>query len=93
MSYGEYKVFSDNFQGGIAQKLRKGEQSLLCGTHCLNLMYISMKYHEDILKIVYGGTYSATPQYDPFFQNERIKIDDWDVKKLKQTKILKRKNI
>ena len=45
-----------NFQRGITQKLRKGEQSFLCGTLCFDLIYISIKYHKDILKIVYGRT-------------------------------------
>ena len=45
------------FQRGITQKLRKGAQSFLCGTLCVDLIYISIKYHEDILKIVYGQTY------------------------------------
>ena len=43
-----------DIQRGITQKLRRGEQSFLCGKHCLDLLYISIKYHEDILKIVYG---------------------------------------
>ena len=48
--------FFYEFQRGITQKLRKGEQLFLCGTLCLDLIYISIKYHEDILKIVYGRT-------------------------------------
>ena len=47
------RFFFYNFQRGITQKLRKGEQSFLCWTHCVDLIYISIKYHEDILKIVY----------------------------------------
>ena len=84
------RVFSDNFQRVIAQKLRKGEISLSSGTHCLDLpvIYISIKYHKDILSAD-GQCHTIIT----FFQNGRIKIDDWDVKKLKQTKILKRKNI
>ena len=49
-------VIFSNDQRGITQELTKGEQSFLCGTHCLDLIYISTKYHEDILKIVYGRT-------------------------------------
>ena len=60
MSYVAYKFFYD-FQRDITQKLRKGEQLFLCGTHCLDLIYISIKYHEDISKIVYGQTDSAMP--------------------------------
>ena len=41
-----------DFQRAITQKLRKGEQSFICGTLCFDLIYISIKYHEDILKIV-----------------------------------------
>ena len=41
-------------KGHNSEKLRKGEQSFLCGTHCLDLIYIAINYHEDILKIVYG---------------------------------------
>ena len=46
--------FFCDFQRIITQKVRKGEQSFLCGALCLDLIYISIKYHEDILKIVYG---------------------------------------
>ena len=47
-----------DFQRGITQKLRKVKQSFLCETLCVDLIiYISIKYHEDILKIVYGQTY------------------------------------
>ena len=49
-------IFFYDFQRGITQKLRKGGQSRLCAILCLNLIYISIKYHEDILKIVYGQT-------------------------------------
>ena len=45
-----------DFQSDITQKLRKGEQILLCVTLCFDLIYISIKYHEDILKIVYRRT-------------------------------------
>ena len=48
------QVFFYDIQRGITQKLRRGEQSFLCGIHCLDLLCISIKYHEDILKIVYG---------------------------------------
>ena len=48
--------FFYDFQRGITQKLRKGEQSFLCGTLCHDLIHISINYHEDILKIVYGRT-------------------------------------
>ena len=48
------EFFFNDFKSGIAQKLRKAEQSFLCGTLCLDLIYISVKYHECILKIVYG---------------------------------------
>ena len=40
---------------------KKGERSFLCGTHCFDLIYISVEYHEDILKIAYGWRDSATP--------------------------------
>ena len=36
--------FFYNFQRCVTQKLRKGEQSFLCGTLCFDL-YISIKYH------------------------------------------------
>ena len=49
-------IFFYDFQRGITQKLRKGEQSFLCGILCLGLIYISMKYREDIWKIVYRQT-------------------------------------
>ena len=55
------KVFVLINQRGITQKLRKGEQSLLCQTNCLDLIFISINYHEDILTIVYGRTGSAMP--------------------------------
>ena len=45
-------IFYD-FQRGITQKLRKGEQSFLCGTLCLDQIYISViswKYLEDCLQ-------------------------------------------
>ena len=45
--------FFYDIQRDITQKLRRGEQSFLCVIHCLDLLYISIKYHEDILKI-YG---------------------------------------
>ena len=40
-------------------KLRKEDQSFLCGTHCLDQIYISIEYHEDSLTNVYGWTDSA----------------------------------
>ena len=40
-------------------KLRKEDQSFLCVTHCLDQIYISIEYHEDSLKNVYGWTDSA----------------------------------
>ena len=49
-------IFFYEFQRGITQKLRKGEQSFLCGTLCLDLIYISIKYLEAILKTVYEWT-------------------------------------
>ena len=39
--------FFKDFQRAITQKLRKRVQSFLCMTHCLDLIYISIKYHED----------------------------------------------
>ena len=38
-------------QRGITWKLRKGEQSFLCVTHCpdLHVIHIRIKLHEDIL--------------------------------------------
>ena len=53
--------FFYDFQRDMSQNLRKEEQSFLCGTNCLDLIYISIKYHEAILKIVYGRTDSAMP--------------------------------
>ena len=54
-----HTFFFYNIHRGITQKLRKGGggggQSFLCG-RCLDIIYISMKYHEDILKIVYRQT-------------------------------------
>ena len=48
----------------------------MCGTLCLDLIYISIKYHEDVLKIVYrrtdgraGGQCHTIIR--PFFQNGR----------------------
>ena len=49
------RFFCDN-QWGITQKLRKREQSFLSVTLRLDLIYVSIKYHEDILKIDYGRT-------------------------------------
>ena len=42
-------MFGKNNQRGITQKLRKGEQSLLWMTCCLDLIHIPIKLHEDIL--------------------------------------------
>ena len=51
----------------------KGEQSFLCKTHLID---ISIKYHEDILKIIYRRTVGRTaPCHNTsrfFFQNGRI---------------------
>ena len=63
------------FKRGITQTLRKGEQSFMFGTHCLDLIYISIKYNEDILKIVYRCRQSHAI-IQPFFQNGRIKFND-----------------
>ena len=52
--------FFYDFKRGIPQKLRKGEQSFLCGTLCLDLIYISINYHEGILNIVYERTDGRT---------------------------------
>ena len=41
-------MFGNINQRDITWKLRKGEQSLLCKTHCHNLIHISIKLHEDI---------------------------------------------
>ena len=35
-------------QRGISQKLRKEEESFLCATDCLDLIYIPINLHEDI---------------------------------------------
>ena len=40
------------FKGSEIKK--EGTIIFMCGTHCLDLIYISIKYREDILKIVYG---------------------------------------
>ena len=63
------QVFAFYIYRGITQNIRMGKHSFLCGTHCLDLIYISIKYHEDILKIVYGRTDGLTdmPQYNRFF--------------------------
>ena len=53
--------FFYSIQRDITQTLKKGEQSFMCGTHCLDIIYISIKYHEYILKVVYGRTDSARP--------------------------------
>ena len=39
-------------QRGITGKLRKGKQWFLCRTHCLGLIYISIKLHEDIPNVL-----------------------------------------
>ena len=68
--------FFYDFQRSITQKLRKGEQSFLSGTLCLDFIYISIKYHEDILKIVYGWTDRWTEpchNASSFFRNGPIK--------------------
>ena len=44
------------FSKGHNSEGKKGGQSILCGTLCLDLIYISIKYYEDILKIFYGRT-------------------------------------
>ena len=64
------RVFFHDFQRDFTQKLRMGKQSFLCRTHCLNLIFISINYHEDILKIVYGRT--APCHNTTFFQNRHI---------------------
>ena len=40
------------FSKGYNSETKKGEQSFLCGTLCLDLIYIYIKYHSDFLKIV-----------------------------------------
>ena len=35
-------------QREVTQKLRKGEQSFLYVTHCLELIHIAIKFHQDI---------------------------------------------
>ena len=35
-------------QREVTQKLRKGEQSFLYVTNCLNLIHITIKFHQDI---------------------------------------------
>ena len=44
------------FSKGHNSETKLGGTIILCWTHCLDLIYISTKYHEDILKIVYGRT-------------------------------------
>ena len=48
-----YKFFL-KYSIGITQKLRKGEQTFLTGTHCLELLYIDINngHYEYILKTV-----------------------------------------
>ena len=53
---------------GITQKLRKGEQFFSCGTHCLDLILIPIKFHED-MKIVYGQHHAIMP---PFFFKRHV---------------------
>ena len=51
LSYGAYKnVWKKINQRGITWKLRKGEQSFLCETHRLDLIYTPINLYEDILK-------------------------------------------
>ena len=38
----------ENEQNGITWNFQKGEQSFLCMTHCIYLIHISKKLHEDI---------------------------------------------
>ena len=64
------------FQRGITQKLRKGEQSFLFGTHSLDHIYISIKYHEDILKVVYRCRQSHAIIRPFFFKMGVLKFND-----------------
>ena len=41
-------MFGKINQRDIPWKIRKGEQSFLCATHRLDLIYIPIKLHEDI---------------------------------------------
>ena len=50
-------IFFYDLQRGITQKLRKGEQSFVCVALCLDLIYIFVRYHQDILKIINERTY------------------------------------
>ena len=51
------KVFVLINQRGITQKL------FLCQTNCLDLIFISINYHEDILTIVYGPYHNMYVQF------------------------------
>ena len=41
-------MFGKNNQKGMTWKLRKGEQTFLCATHCRDLIHILIKLHEDL---------------------------------------------
>ena len=47
-----YKVFFTIFQGALLRIKESWDNHFLCGTHCLDFIYISIKYREDIFKIV-----------------------------------------
>ena len=50
MSYGPHTVYYIELcQGQIIQKPSKQELSSLFMTHCLNVMYAPVKFHENIL--------------------------------------------
>ena len=42
-------MFGKNYRRGITQKLRKGEQSVLCPTRHPDLLHVPIKLHEVIL--------------------------------------------
>ena len=48
-----------DFQKGITQKLRKGDQSFLCGTHCLDLIRLSINEKLPVLKFQNFGKYNT----------------------------------
>ena len=49
--WGVHKFFGETWKmnkNGITWKLKKGEQSFLCMTHCIYLRHISQKLHVGI---------------------------------------------
>ena len=68
---GRVQDFFYDFQKSTTQKLRKGEQSLLCGKLCHDLIYISIKYPGYCLWTTDGRRHAIISPV--FFQNGRIK--------------------